>query len=135
MPLALNVAATAAASTSSEKSTVPTTCDRNSGSLTNGVANFDAAAQEYSRSDESAVRLTAQSRPPLPSSQSICSASRINVTIAGVLFVWFLVLFLTAIGKDKKSGTQRPAAAIASIRASAAGERSAIHSPPSPAKF
>ena len=36
------------------------------GSATNGVANCDASAQEYSRDDESAVRLTAQSRPPLP---------------------------------------------------------------------
>src|SRR4030095_8831811 len=108
MPLARSVLATAAASTSSEKSTVPTTCDRNSGSVTNGVANFEASAQEYSRCDESAVRLTAQSSPPLPSNQSICSASRISVPTAGGVYVWFLVLFSTAISTDKKSGTQRP---------------------------
>src|SRR4030095_315590 len=108
MPLARSVLATAAASTSSEKSTVPTTCDRNSGSVTKGVANFEASAQEYSRCDESAVRLTAQYRPPVPSSQSICSASRISVPPAGVFYVWFFVLLSTAIGSDKKSGTQRP---------------------------
>ena len=55
--------------------------------------------------------------------------------IAGVLYVWFLVLFSTAIGSERKSGTQRPEPAIASMRASAAGDSSAIHSPPSPAKF
>ena len=55
--------------------------------------------------------------------------------IAGVLYVWFLRLLSTAIGSDRKSGTQRPDAAIASMRASAAGLMIASHSPPSPAKF
>ena len=45
---------------------VPTTCERSAGSATNGVANVGLSAHEYSRCDESAVRLTAQSRPPLP---------------------------------------------------------------------
>ena len=58
--------ATAAASTASSKSIVPTTCERAAGSATNGVAYVDASAQPYSRADESAVRATAQSRPPLP---------------------------------------------------------------------
>ena len=70
-PLARNTFATAAASTSSLKSMVPTTCERCAGSATNGVVNDVASAQEYSRDAESAVRLVAQSRPPLLSSQSI----------------------------------------------------------------
>src|ERR1700712_4758528 len=112
MPLARSSLATAAASTESEKSMVPTTCDRSAGSLTNGVAYSEASAQEYSRCDESAVRLTAQSRPPLPLSQSSCSAISINVPIAGVLYVWFLRLLSMAIGSDRKSGTHRPELAI-----------------------
>ena len=40
-----------------------------------------------------------------------------------------------AIGSDRNSGTQRPAAAICSTRASAAGLMIASHSPPSAAKF
>ena len=85
MPFARSTLATALASTSSAKSMVPTTCDRNAGSVTNGVVYDDASAHEYSRCDESAVRLTAQSRPPLASSQSSCSANRTSVPIAGVL--------------------------------------------------
>ena len=114
---------------------VPTTCDRSAGSATNGVAYADASAHEYSRCDESAVRLTAQSRPPLPSIQSSCSAISTSVPIAGVLYVWFLRLLSMAIGSDKKSGTQRPEAAICSTRARAAGLITASHSPPSEAKF
>ncbi|CFS64630.1 Uncharacterised protein [Mycobacterium tuberculosis] len=37
MPLARRIFATVPASTSSTKSIVPTTCDRNPGSVTNGV--------------------------------------------------------------------------------------------------
>src|SRR3954470_14929362 len=46
IPLAPSVLATAAASTSSEKSMVPTTCERCSRAATNGVANCDASAHE-----------------------------------------------------------------------------------------
>ena len=45
------------------------------------------------------------------------------------------MLLSIAIGSDRNSGTQRPAAAMASTRASAAGDMIAIHSPPSLAKF
>ncbi len=45
MPLARRVAATAAASTSSVKSIVPTTWERCAGSTTNGVANAAFSAQ------------------------------------------------------------------------------------------
>ncbi|CKV27294.1 Uncharacterised protein [Mycobacterium tuberculosis] len=81
------------------------------------------------------MRLTAQSKPPLPTSQSICSASSASVAMAGVLYVWFFKLFSTAIGRDRKSGTQRPVAAMASIRLRAAGLMMASHRPPSLAKF
>ena len=81
------------------------------------------------------MRLTAQSRPPLPSIQSSCSASSTSVPIAGVLYVWSLRLFSTAIGSDRKSGAHRPDAAIDSMRSNAAGLNSASHSPPSLAKF
>src|SRR5258708_4618182 len=63
MPLARSALAIAAASTSSEKSTVPTTCDRNSGSVTNGVANVDASAQEYTPSDASPLPFPHHSTP------------------------------------------------------------------------
>ena len=81
------------------------------------------------------MRLTAQSSPPLPSIQSICSAISASVPIAGVLYVWFFRLLSIAIGSDRKSGTQRPDAAMASTRASAAGLMMASHRPPSLAKF
>ena len=81
------------------------------------------------------MRLTAQSRPPLPSIQSTCSAIRTSVPMAGVLYVWFFRLLSTAIGSDRKSGTQRPDAAICSTRDSAAGDMIASHRPPSLAKF
>ncbi len=74
-------------------------------------------------------------KPPLPTSQSICSASSASVAMAGVLYVWFFKLFSTAIGRDRKSGTQRPVAAMASIRLRAAGLMMASHRPPSLAKF
>jgi hypothetical protein len=44
-PLLRRIEATAAASTSSEKSTVPTTHERCCGSVTNGVAKGDSSAQ------------------------------------------------------------------------------------------
>ena len=85
MPFARRAAATAAASTGSAKSIVPTTCERCAGSATNGVANGDFSAQAYSRDDESAVRAVVQSSPPWASIQSTCSASRNRVATAGVL--------------------------------------------------
>ena len=45
IPLARSAAATAAASTESAKSIVPTTSERLAGSATNGVAYSDASAQ------------------------------------------------------------------------------------------
>ena len=45
MPFARSAAASAAASTSSAKSIVPTTSERFAGSVTKGVASSDASAQ------------------------------------------------------------------------------------------
>ena len=45
-PLARRIRAIAAASTSSEKSMVPTTSERRAGSVTNGVANSASSAHE-----------------------------------------------------------------------------------------
>src|SRR5690606_20022044 len=55
IPFARSALATAAASTESTKSIVPTTCERFAGSLTNGVANSEASAHSYSRRDDSRV--------------------------------------------------------------------------------
>src|SRR5690606_40657282 len=85
MPLARRIFATCAASTESAKSTVPTTCERSDGSATNGVAYSDASAHSYRREDESFVRATAQSRPPLLLSHSIWLANSSRVASAGVL--------------------------------------------------
>src|SRR5690606_32095076 len=71
MPLARRILATWAASTASSKSMVPTTCERCAGSVTYGVAKELDSAHEYRREDESRVRLTVQSRPPLAFIHSI----------------------------------------------------------------
>ncbi len=85
MPFARSVAATAAASTDSAKSTVPTTGLRSAGSVTNGAVYAVASAHEYSRAAESAVRPAAQARPPAAISASTCSASSHSDAMAGVL--------------------------------------------------
>src|SRR5690349_18888735 len=108
MPLARSALAMAAASVPSVKSIVPTTLDRCAGSATYGVAKDDASAQEYSRAAESADRLVVQARPPFSSIQSIWSAIRKSVAMAGVLYVWSLSEFSSAVGSDRNSGTQRP---------------------------
>ena len=53
---------------------------------------------------------------------------------AGVFSVWSLVVLSSAVAIDRNSGIHRSVAAISAIRASAAGEASAIHSPPSEPK-
>jgi hypothetical protein len=85
MPFARSVEATAAASTASSKSIVPTTSERLAGSVTNGVVWALRSAQPYRCSEEARVRDTHQSRPPPSSIQRICSASRNSVATAGVL--------------------------------------------------
>src|SRR6266567_1719398 len=85
IPFARNTFATVAASTSAVKSIVPTTCERYRGSATNGVGYAVRSVHEYCRDDESSVRLTAKSSPPLPTSQATCSASRNSVATEGVL--------------------------------------------------
>ncbi len=85
MPLARSVAARAAASTPEAKSIVPTTSERCAGSPTNGVASGDASAQRYRCDEDSRVRVTHQSSPPLASIHSIWSASSSSVATAGVL--------------------------------------------------
>jgi len=83
--LARSVAASAAASTWSSKSIVPTTSERLAGLLTNGTANSELSAHSYSRDEDAVVRATHHSSPPCPSIQSIWSASRNSVATAGVL--------------------------------------------------
>ena len=59
------------------------------------------------------------------------------MAIAGVLYVWSLAEFSSAIASDRKSGIHRflgRSVVSTSIRLSAAGESSASHSPPSEAK-
>ena len=50
---------------------------------------------------------------------------------AGVLYVWFWRAFWSASGRLRNAGCQRPDAPMPSMRAIAAGEQSANHSPPS----
>jgi len=86
MPLARSVAATAAASTESSKSIVPTTSERLACVCTNGDANSELPAQLYRCEDDSWVRATQNSwRPPPAFIQSTCSASSHRVASAGVL--------------------------------------------------
>ena len=56
------------------------------------------------------------------------------MAIEGVLYVWSLTEFSTATRRDKNSGMYRPLLAISPIRSRAAGDSSAIHSPPSAPK-
>ena len=68
---------------------MPTTAERCSASVTNGVAKSDFSAQPYSfAADESALRPVAQARPPAGQHQSSCSAIITSVAMAGVLYVW-----------------------------------------------
>src|SRR5262245_34629072 len=69
-PLERSVLATAAASTASSKSTVPTTSERASESCTYGVVYDVLSAHAYRRDDESVVRPTVHFSPPLPLNQS-----------------------------------------------------------------
>ena len=80
------------------------------------------------------MRAVAQSRPPLPLSHCTWLASIARVATAGVLYVWFRRELSIAVGRLKKSGTQRPEAVTSSTRARAAGENSASQRPPSEAK-
>src|SRR6478609_156199 len=134
MPLARSALAIAAASIESSKSMVPTTCERSSGLATKGCAKEDFSAQEYRIEEDSAVRATAQSRPPWPFSHSSWSASRKRVVMAGVLYVWSFEELSIAVGRSKNGGTYRPEPAISAARSSAAGEKVASQRPPSEAK-
>ncbi len=58
-----------------------------------------------------------------------------SVAIAGVLSVWSWREFAAAVRSDSDSGTQRvPLLSTSSARASASGEHSASHRPPSDPK-
>src|ERR671933_892691 len=127
MPLERRTLATAAASTDSSTSTVPTTWLRAAGSATKGVVHEVASAQRYSRDDESAVRPVAQASPPCPFSHSTWFASMARVATAGVLYVWSLRELSIAVVRSRKSGIQRPPLLMSSILARAAGESSASH--------
>jgi hypothetical protein len=89
----------------------------------------------YSRLLESVVRSTAQRSPPRALIQSVCSAIRNSVAMDGVLYVWSLPELSIAVARSRNAGIQRPVAVIRFTRSSALGERMAIHSPPSDAKF
>src|SRR5829696_10104517 len=110
IPFARSTDATAAASTDSAKSIVPTTSERSCGSVTNGVAYGDLSAQVYSRFEESVVRATAQSSPPRWLTQSIWSAISHSVATAGVLYVWSLPELSTAVARSSDAGIHRPEA-------------------------
>ena len=81
------------------------------------------------------MRCTHQSSPPRSSIHSTWSASSSSVATAGVLYVWSLREFSSAVAIERNSGIQRSEAAISSTRATAAGLSSASHSPPSAAKL
>ena len=87
------------------------------------------SAHRYRRLDESVVRSTAKVSPPLPSSQSSCSASRNSVATAGVLYVWSLRELPTAIDEVEKGGNV-PAAGRDPLDP---GERARRHRPRSTA--
>jgi hypothetical protein len=53
----------------------------------------------------------------------------------GVLYVWFFEELSIAVGRSKKAGTHLSVAAISAARSSAAGDMTAIQSPPSEPKF
>ncbi len=53
---------------------------------------------------------------------------------AGVLYVWSLRLFSSAMPRSSEAGTQRSDAAIRSMRSMAAGDTAASHRPPSLAR-
>src|SRR5690242_14757217 len=108
-PLARSTFATAAASTESLKSIVPTTADRFAGSATKGVAYEDFSAQPYKIDEDSLVRETHQSRPPRLFIHSTWSASRNSVASAGVLYVWSSRLLSSAMPKSYDAGTHRSA--------------------------
>src|SRR3954447_3827896 len=133
MPFARSTLATAAASTESSKSIVPTTAERLAGSETNGVAYGDLSAQPYRIDDDSPVRETHQSRPPRLFIHSIWSASRNSVASAGVLYVWSRRLLSNAMPRSYDAGTQRSARTWP-MRSIAAGDIKASQRPPSEAK-
>ena len=106
------------------------------GSATNGrrVARR-ARPTRTGASEDSRVRATHQSRPPPSSIQSICSASRNSVAIAGVLYGLVLARALErrrrARGTPGIRSARRTPATRRAARSSAAGLSSASHSPPS----
>src|SRR4051812_33418327 len=104
MPLALIVAASAAASTDSSKSMVPTTLDLIAGSATKGSASSLPSAQPYRACADFEHRSTHHSSPPEESIHSIWSTSSRRVAIAGVLYVWSLPEFSSATDSERNAG-------------------------------
>jgi hypothetical protein len=82
----------------------------------------------------SALRLAAQLRPPPASIHSTCSAAMKIVASDGVLYVCSSREFSTAVARSRNAGMYRPDSLISVIRAIAAGDSNAIHSPPSEPK-
>ena len=89
---------------SSAKSIVPTTSERLAGSATKGVVYSAPSAQPYRCPEDSRVRATHPSSPPPSSIQRIWSASRNRVATAGVLYVWSLSEFSSAVSERQERG-------------------------------
>ena len=85
MPLERRILAIFAASTSSAKSMVPTTSERLAASATYGDVSARPSAQSYRCDEDSVVRATMPSRPPLSFIHLTWSASISSVPTAGVL--------------------------------------------------
>ncbi len=81
------------------------------------------------------MRAAAHCSPPCSLSQRTCSSSITRPARAGVLYVWCLREFSTAVARDRTSGIQRSEAAMRSTRSRAAGEKAANQIPPSLPKF
>ena len=121
MPLARSVAATAAASTASSKSIVPTTSERLAGSATNGVANAERLGPAVEvRPTTRVVRATQKSRPPLAFIHSTWSASSSSVRerrrVVGLVLERVVQRGASATGTRGSSGRSRAISRDALLR-------------------
>ncbi len=117
-----------------------TDCDRASTSVTNGRAYALRSAHAYTMSEERLQRAADHAMPPFSLSHFTCSPSSTSVLIDGVLSVWFFSELSIAEVSDRNGGIHRRAPSSAQLRLMpsarwiAAGERIAIHRPPSEPK-
>ena len=115
---------------------VPTTCDRSSGSATNGVANVRRLGPRVQPLRRVGGALDGPVQPAVAQHPvELLGEQDQRADRRGVVG---LVLECCSRRRSAATGSRAPSVrtpAIASMRASAAGDRSASHSPPSPAKF